>query len=781
MRVGAQAAEEALNGASADHQQVGVVAGGGRCDRCGDAGCLQDFQRLGDAGLRRDGGIALPRIPDEVAMGAFGGGGGEAGIDFRHRVHHEQFGAELFFDFVSPTQGGDCMFLHIDGADDAAAVGGHGGGIGVGGGPDRALRIMKDAEGDRAHEQRAISGLAARGHHDQVGFVFSGMENDHGGGLALQQRQAWARAGECFGRERLKMLVDARPCGGAFGFASVGELGRKFEGVEQREFGFELASPRGYGRRGEPARRGKIDGEEDAFWSGHAVPVILLRWALTALFFGCAAQAQIRFRDAGLGFVSQNGASARKQLIESVAGGVAAFDFDGDGLADVFFTSLAGAPGLFRNRGGMRFEDVTAKAGLSEAGKSIGAAVADFDGDGHADLFVAGYKRNRLYRNQGDGTFRDVTAASGIRSDAFSVAGAWFDYDGDGLVDLLVVNYLDWSPADDRFCGDRAANLRVYCHPRYYGAVPNTLYRNKGKGVFEDVSAASGIAKHAGKGMSAAVADADGDGRPDVFVTNDAMADFLFQNRGDGTFREVALTAGVALNQEGHATSSMGTDFRDYDNDGLPDIALTALTGETFPLFRNLGKMLFGDATQALQTRKRAGWGVSFADFDNDGWKDLFAAGGHVNDLIERFESTTYKQANGLFRNLGGGKFRDESSEAGFTALRAHRGSAVADFDNDGRLDIVVVCLGERAELWRNETEGAGNWVAFDVPLGAEVRVGQQVNLMTSAVSYASSSFVPVHFGVAKVEKLDRVEIRMPGGKVQVLEGIAVNRVHRVR
>ncbi len=509
--------------------------------------------------------------------------------------------------------------------------------------------------------------------------------------------------------------------------------------------------------------------------------------------------AQIQFVDvakqAGLAFVHHHSPTARKHLIESVPGGVAAFDFDGDGLTDLFFTNGSALPSmektgpefhnrLYRNRGGWRFEDVTARAGLAGEGYSIGAAAGDFDGDGHLDLFVAGYRRNRLYRNNGDGTFRDVTRSSGIGSDRFSVAGGWFDYDGDGLLDLLVVNYLDWTPGDDRFCGDRAANLRVYCHPRYYGAVPNTLYRNRGGGVFEDVSAASGIARFPGKGMSAAIADVDEDGRPDLFVTNDAVPDFLFRNNGGGTFQEIGTAAGVSLNQDGRATSSMGADFADFDNDGRVDLAVTALSGETFPLFRNLGKALFADVTQAAPTRRRAGWGVSFADFDNDGWKDLLTTGGHVNDRIERFESTTYRQPNGLFRNLGNGKFEDVSAAAGFTVARAHRGSVVADFDNDGRLDAVVVCLGEPAELWRNVSTGAGNWVAFRLEgraLGAVIRLGAQVGVLSSAASYASSSYRPVHFGLGQETKAARVEIRWPSGKTQVLENVGINRVHRLR
>jgi hypothetical protein len=278
----------------------------------------------------------------------------------------------------------------------------------------------------------------------------------------------------------------------------------------------------------------------------------------------------------------------------------------------------------------------------------------------------------------------------------------------------------------------------------------------------------------------------------DAFVTNDNMPNFLFHNRGNGTFEEVALPAGVALPDLGRAVASMGADFRDYNNDGLPDIAVTALAGETFPLFRNLGKGAFTDAGYSsklgLLTIHHSGWGIGLFDFNNDGWKDLFTANSHVNDLVEQFEAARYKEPNGVFLNLGNGTFRDVSAGAGQTAARAHRGSAYADLNGDGRIDVVVSCLGEPAEVWENLSP-AGNWIILKLVgvrsnrdgIGASIRIGDQYNHMTSAVSYASSSHAGVHFGLGKLAQVPKIEIRWPSGAVQVLENVKPNQVLTVR
>ncbi|MCY4535806.1 MAG: VCBS repeat-containing protein, partial [Bryobacterales bacterium] len=282
--------------------------------------------------------------------------------------------------------------------------------------------------------------------------------------------------------------------------------------------------------------------------------------------------------DAGLDFVLESGPTPRKPMIEAVAGGVAAFDADGDGLIDIYFANGADAGSLrkrssshwnrlYRNLGGLRFSDVTEAANVAGHGYSMGVAAADYDNDGDVDLFVAGYRANILYRNNGRGEFSDVTSEAGIVSSGWSVAAGWFDYDRDGALDLLVINYLDWDPADDRFCGDRGEGLRIYCSPTYWPGLPNTLYRNRGDGTFEDVSEPSGLSRHVGKGMSVAFGDFDLDGWVDAFVANDTEPDFLFRNLGNGTFEETGLLTGVALASDGAPISSMGVDFQDYDND----------------------------------------------------------------------------------------------------------------------------------------------------------------------------------------------------------------------
>lgn len=517
------------------------------------------------------------------------------------------------------------------------------------------------------------------------------------------------------------------------------------------------------------------------------------------------ATAPVRFReiaaDAGIHFVLENHPTPRKHMIETMPGGVAAFDYNGDGLTDIFFTNGAAIPSLkkespkywnrlYRNEGGMKFRDVTVEAGVQGEGYSMGAAAADYDNDGHVDLFVAGVFRNILYHNLGNGRFREVTAQAGVGSDLWAVAAGWFDHDNDGRLDLFVVRYAKWSTAWDRFCGDSEKAIRIYCHPKYFEPLPNALYHNRGDGRFEDVSAQSGIGAHLGRGMSIAFGDYDQDGLTDLFVTNDNLPNFLFRNLGNGKFEETALLAGAALLDHGKPVASMGADFRDYDNDGLPDISVTALSGETFPLFRNAGRGSFRDATfssrLAAASGRHSGWGNGFADFNNDGFKDLFTANSHVNDLVEQFEPAKYKEPNSLFLNMGDGTFREV--EAGFGgAVKAHRGNAFADFNNDGRIDIVVSALGEPAELWENVSPGGNHWLIVKPQgtkanrdgIGTELRIGSQRNPMTSAVGYASSSHGGVHFGLGKTESVN-LEVRWPGGSVQKLD-VTADRIITVR
>jgi len=533
---------------------------------------------------------------------------------------------------------------------------------------------------------------------------------------------------------------------------------------------------------------------------------------LTALIHGLAFQSPatptgIKFRNvaqsAGLSFAYQNSPTPDKYFVESAPGGLAVFDYNNDGRPDIFFTNGAPTPGLvknspsfsnrlYRNDGALHFTDVTAAAKVEGLGYAMGAAAGDYDNDGHVDLFVAGVRQNQLLHNLGDGHFEDVTAASGIASGDWAVAAVWFDYDNDGKLDLFVVNYVKWTPEANRYCGDQARGTRIYCHPRFFEGLPDRLYRNLGNGKFEDVSARAGIATHIGKGMSAAVADFDHDGFTDLFVTNDTVPNFLFRNKGDGSFDEIGLVAGLSVPASGRPVSSMGVDAQDYDNDGLADVFFTALSGETFPLFHNDGHHEFSDRTTAaglaLSTARLSGWCAAFLDVDNDGWKDIFTANSHASDRVS--ETSGWNLANSLWLNDRRGRFQDATAAAGFAGVEAaHRGCGIADFDGDGRLDIAVLVLGGNAELWHNETTTPNRWLIVKLVgsksnhdgIGARVTVGQQVRTMTTAVGYASSSDAGLHFGLGPDVATVRVEVQWPSGARQVLDAVKTNQVLEVR
>jgi len=499
-----------------------------------------------------------------------------------------------------------------------------------------------------------------------------------------------------------------------------------------------------------------------------------------------------RGEEAGLDFILDHNPTPEKHLPETMAGGLAVFDANGDGLLDLFFTNGATTPGLkkeprhsnrlYLNRGELRFEDATAEAGLAGEGFSIGAAVADYDNDGDLDLFVAGVRRNLLYRNRGDGRFDEVSAQAGISSEHWSVGGAWFDYDNDGLLDLFVANYLEWDPASAPVCSDKRTGVRTYCHPKFFDPAPNQLYRNLGGGRFEDVSEQAGLNAHPGKAMSAAVADVDGDGDLDVFVPNDAIPNSLFLNQGDGRFEEAALTAGVALKDDGVAVSSMGAAFGDLDGDGLEDLLFTALPGETFPHFRNQGAGYFLDRTYPSRigslSRSYGGWGVALADFNNDGRLDVMTANSHVMDNAEAFSSETYRQPNSLWLNRGDGSFSEPDADTGLPArVAAHRGLVAADLDNDGRLDAVVSVLGGRPELWANNTQIKGCWIAMSFRgigsnrdgIGAVVRIGDQSQRYTTTRGYGSSYAGPLHFSIDDCSAPIEAKIQWTNGSINAI------------
>jgi hypothetical protein len=424
----------------------------------------------------------------------------------------------------------------------------------------------------------------------------------------------------------------------------------------------------------------------------------------------------------------------------------------------------------------------------------MGAAAADFDNDGFTDLFVTGVNGNVLYRNQGDGTFRDITQPAGLADGdpLWAIAAGWIDYDGNGNLDLFVVNYVVWKHDKDPVCGE---GVRTYCHPKLYEGLPNQLYRNNGDGTFSDVSRTSGIAALTGKGMGVAFADFDDDGDLDVFVANDTVPNFLFRNDGKGRFTEVALRAGVAFNDDGRALSSMGVDFRDLDNDGRPDLFVTALANETYPFYRNIGGGLFEDATYPSRlgraTIALSGWSAGAFDFDNDGLKDLFAANGDVNDNTELYSSRKSRQPSTVFVNLGDRTF----SDAEFVTTPAmYRGAAFGDLDGDGRIDVVLSRLNEPAVVLRNTASAERHWLALRLVgtksnrdgIGAGIRIvsasgSVQWNHVTTSVGYASSSDQAVHFGLDSEDRVKLIEIRWPSGLIQKLENVAVDRYLAVR
>lgn len=519
------------------------------------------------------------------------------------------------------------------------------------------------------------------------------------------------------------------------------------------------------------------------------------------------AVSPIRFVDdgrrAGVNFVLQNHPTPQKHQVEAMPGGIAVFDFDNDGFEDLYFVNGAAVTGLvktgpadwnrlYRNNRDGSFRDVSERAGVTGEGYGMGVAVGDFDNDGWADLFVAGVNRNILYRNRGDGTFVDVTKHARLSFEGsgkpWSIAAGWFDYNRDGLLDLFVVNYVNWDPEKEPYCGESKPGYRTYCHPRHYEGLPNQLYRNNGDGTFTDVSKSSLIANHIGKGMSVAFADYDGDGLIDVFVANDTVRNFLFHNDRDGMFSEVGVRAGIAFNADGRALSSMGVDFRDIDDDGKPDLFVTTLTNETFPLYRNLGGGLFRDATYssrlAVLTLPFGGWGGGIYDFNNDGFKDLFTAASDVMDNAELFSSRRYRQPNQIYANSGRTSFIEV--ESGAATARAHRGCAFGDFDNDGRIDVVITSLGEAVELLRNVSEPKLHWLDLELQgvrsnrdaIGAAVRLttasgATRINHVTTSVGYASSSSRRVHFGLGQESKIEQIEIRWPSGQVQFLANVA--------
>ena len=531
---------------------------------------------------------------------------------------------------------------------------------------------------------------------------------------------------------------------------------------------------------------------------------------------GPSLRSPIEFELKNLSFQLENGVTPAKNLPETMLGGVAVLDYNGDGRPDIFFTNGANIQSLkkdspkfrnrlFRNDGNGVFTDVTDAAGLAGSGYDIGVAVGDYDNDGHPDLFVAGVHHSTLYHNNGDGTFTDVTAKSGLdaslnRPDPefgpwWPITAAWVDVNNDGLLDLFVVDYLQWTYYPEPRCEfDRVGD---YCHPKFFKGQPNQLFLNKGDGTFQNVSKEWGLRDHVGKGMGVGVADYDLDGRPDLFVTNDASYNSLFHNLGN-KFGDVAFEAGVALTEDGSFISGMGVDFRDFSNNGYPDIAFAALMSQTFPMFQNTGNGTFREVTTENGMREASiqmsGYGPGLYDFDNDGWKDLFVSGGHVQSVS--LPGQPIEQYNAVFRNPGRtGKWIALTEKAGFTTSPAarHRGCAFADLNGDGKIDVVVSAIGRESEIWMNRSQNSAHWLDIALHgtksnrdgIGARIRVvtksGVQCNHMTTSVGYASSSDGPVHFGLGPDRRAEEIEIHWPSGTVQTLRRIDGDRVLEIK
>ena len=510
-------------------------------------------------------------------------------------------------------------------------------------------------------------------------------------------------------------------------------------------------------------------------------------------------------KETGITFTHTDGGSGRHYIMETVSAGLALFDYDNDGDIDIYF--LNGAPlkgtevdvkpknALYRNEGGWKFTDVTERAGVGDSGYGLGVTVGDYDNDGDLDIYLNNYGPNVLYRNNGDGTFTDVAQEAGVDNGFHVGAGTCFlDADKDGDLDLYVSIYLDFSY--EKHVTTTTKGFPVYANPRFYPPMPDFLYSNNGDGTFTDVSKSSGVGDHAGWGMGIVCGDYDNDGDTDVFIGNDVGENFLFENDGTGKFEEVGLMTGTAYDLHGDEQGSMGVDCGDYDNDGLLDFYVTSYQGQLATLYRNLGGGMFEDVT--LVTGAGAGtlphvtWGNSFVDFDNNGFRDIFIACGHLQVNVEEFDdTTTYMAQNILLMNAGDGKFIDVSNQSGdgMKVILCSRGAGFDDLDNDGDLDAVILNSRREPTVLRNDSPSKGHWLQVCLRgvktnrdgIGARIKViAGDLTLMDEVHSgrgYQSHYGMRLHFGLGKHNKVDRVEVHWIGGQVDVFEDVAVDRI----
>jgi enediyne biosynthesis protein E4 len=527
---------------------------------------------------------------------------------------------------------------------------------------------------------------------------------------------------------------------------------------------------------------------------------------------GAAAdpKSPIQFRDISsqtqIPFCHTDGNGGKFYIIEAAASGLATFDFDGDGLEDIYFlsgTPLKGAapdapPGgnvLYRNLGGFQFQDVTAAAGIGPAGYGVGVAAGDYNNDGHPDLYVSNFGPKVLYRNNGDGSFTDVTSDAGVADgDQFGAGVCFLDIDNDSHLDLYVANYSDFSyethVTRSRF------GIPIYPGPIDFIPLPSSLFRNRGDGTFEDISKASGIREQPGTSMGAVCADYDNDGATDIICANDNAANFCFHNEGGGKFKEVGTLTGLAFNADGLVVGNMGLDCADYDNDGWLDFFITTYQREAPILFRNLGAGSFRDVTaKAAQTQRcynNSKWGTGFADFDNDGWKDILVGIGHLQVNIEQWDKTSsYAAPPMLLRNNGKGRFEDVSDTSG-DGLKVDcvaRGVALEDLDNDGRIDVVISNSRRPPVILRNESENNHHWLHIKLrgvkvnrdAVGARVTVTagdlKQIDEVHSGRGYQSHFGTRLHFGLADHKSVDKIEVRWPGGFTESWEDIQSDQI----
>lgn len=511
----------------------------------------------------------------------------------------------------------------------------------------------------------------------------------------------------------------------------------------------------------------------------------------------------------GVNFLHQAPHSPRKYLLETMGSGVALFDYDNDGKLDIFLVN--GAPfgefvpkgtipqktgpkywnRLYHQKSDGTFEDVTERAGLQGTGYGMGVAVGDYDNDGYEDLFVTALGGNKLYHNNGNGTFTDVTEKAGVGGSGWSTSTAWVDLDADGYLDLVVLRYIQWD-WDDLWCGPQ--DNRGYCHPDVFHPISMLVYHNNGNGTFTEKAHDLGLDKPA-KALGIAIADYDRDGHIDIFVANDSMVEFLFHNKGDGTFEEVGLESEIAVDGEGRTYAGMGVDFSDFNNDGWPDLVVGDLANQKYALYRNTGDKSFMYDSYMTgmggMTLLHSGWGMRFMDYDNDGWKDLLIAQGHDLDTIEKnFPQLRYREPIMLARNLNGKKFINVGPVSGdvFKQSWVGRGMASGDIDNDGLLDAVVSENGGPAHVLMNRTKTSNHWIGFKLVghksnrdgIGAVIKLdsskGTQWYTITTTSSYMSASDVRAHFGLGTETEAKSVEIRWPSGVVQTLQGVKGDR-----